>query len=201
MSSQPVIAERPATVVEPVSDAGRRVSEEEYWRRHYLESDIHYEWSDGHLEEKPMSDYDTYLVYAWFTELLRHFLRAHPIARMVALEMGFRLSLPTKTVICKPDLGVVRNDNSHPLLPLDCSYHGVFDLCIEALSDPDRGGVERDTVHKKSEYAAAGVPEYFILHREPERSDGALFPLEGGYALFALARSVEAHLRVPMGLH
>ena len=42
-----------------------------------------------------MSDYETYLVYAWFTELLQHFLRARPIARMVALEIGFRLKLLT----------------------------------------------------------------------------------------------------------
>jgi hypothetical protein len=178
MSSRTAIAERPTQVVEPVSAAGRRVSEDDYWRRYYLESDIHYEWNDGRLEEKPMSDYDTYLVYAWFTELLRHFLRVHPIAKMVALEMGFRLPLPTRTVIRKPDLGVVRNDNSQPLLPLDCSYHGVFDLCIEALSDRDREGVERDTVDKKAEYATAGVREYYILHREPEQT--AFFQLTPG---------------------
>lgn len=154
--------ERP---VEPVSHAGRLVSEEEYWRTYYLESDIHYEWNNGRLEEKPVSDYETFSVYEWFIELLRCFLRANPIARMVALEMGFRLPLPGKTVIRKPDLGVVHRDNPQPLLPLDCSYHGVFDLCIEALSDKERSGIERDTRTKKSEYAAGGVPEYYILHR------------------------------------
>jgi hypothetical protein len=76
---------------------------------------------------------------------------------------------PTGTVIRKPDFGVVRNDNPQPLLPLDCSYHGVFDLCVEALSDNERRGIERDSVAKKAEYAAGGVPEYYILHREPER--------------------------------
>ncbi|WP_172965200.1 hypothetical protein [Candidatus Thiodictyon syntrophicum] len=33
----------------------------------------------------------------------------------------------------------------------------------------ERRGSERDTVTKKAEYAAGGVPEYYILHREPER--------------------------------
>jgi hypothetical protein len=170
MSNQHAIAEPAAEVVEPVSEDGRRVSEEEYWLHYYLEPDIHYEWNDGRLEEKPVSDYATYLVYEWLTVLLRHFLKAHPVARMVALEMGFRLPLPHKTVIRKPDLGVVRNDNAQRLLPLDVSYHGVFDLCIEALSDKERRGIERDEVSKKAEYAAGGVPEYYILHREKEHT-------------------------------
>jgi len=155
--------------VEPRSADGLRVSEETYWKDYYLQSDWHYEWNNGRLEEKPVSDYETYLVYAWFVEVLQHFLRVRPIARMVALEMGFRLPLPGRTVIRKPDFGVVCNANPQPLLPLDVSYHGVFDLCVEALSDKERRGVERDLVTKKAEYAAGGVPEYYILHREPER--------------------------------
>ena len=154
--------------VPPVSHDGRWVSEEEYWCEYYLDSDVHYEWNHGRLEEKPVSDYETITVYQWFMTLLSHFLRVHPIAKLEALEMGFRLALPTGTVIRKPDLGVVSHDNPLPLLPLDCSYHGVFDLCVEALSDQEQRGIERDTVVKKAEYAAAGVPEYFILHREPE---------------------------------
>ena len=180
---QPVLAEspriRPPLVpppvpnlnpepISPVSHDGRWVAEEEYWCEYYLDSDVHYEWNHGRLEEKPVSDYETITVYQWFMTLLSHFLRVHPIAKLEALEMGFRLALPTGTVIRKPDLGVVRHDNPQPLLPLDCSYHGVFDLCVEALSDQERRGVERDTIVKKAEYAAGGVPEYYILHREPE---------------------------------
>ena len=169
MSSRPADAVAPAQRIEPVSRDGLRVSEEEYWRDYYLESDIHYEWNAGRLEEKPVSDYETYLVYEWFTSLLRCFLSINPIASMVALEMGFRLRLATKTVIRKPDLGVVTKDNPQPLLPLDCSYHGIFDLCIEALSDKERRGIERDQVTKRQEYAQAGVSEYYILHREAQR--------------------------------
>jgi hypothetical protein len=173
-------ADAPQAPLEPGSADGLWVSEETYWTEYYLESDFHYEWNNGRLEEKPVSDYGTYLVYAWFTELLQHFLRARPIARMVALEMGFRLPLPTGTVVRKPDFGVVLNDNPQPLLPLDCSYHGVFDLCVEALSDKERSGIERDTVVKKSEYAAGGVPEYYILHRESERQ-GFFTRTAGGF--------------------
>ena len=169
MSSLAADAVEPRERVETVSQDGLLVSEDDYWREYYLESDIHYEWNDGRLEEKPVSDYETYLVYQWFTDLLRRFLSVHPIASMVALEMGFRLRLPTKTVIRKPDLGVVTKANPQPLLPLDCSYHGIFDLCIEALSDKERRGIERDQVIKRQEYARAGVREYYILHREEDR--------------------------------
>ena len=164
--SDPPPAPLPLT---PASHDGRRVSEEEYWRDYYLESDIRYEWNNGVLEEKPVSDFETITVYQWFMLLVLHFLRVHPIAKLEALEMGFRLALPTGTVIRRPDLGVVRHDNPEPLRPLDVSYHGVFDLCVEALSDRERRDLERDTVVKKAEYAAGGVPEFYILHREPER--------------------------------
>ena len=164
--SDPPPAPLPLT---PASHDGRRVSEEEYWRDYYLESDIRYEWNNGVLEEKPVSDFETITVYQWFMLLVLHFLRVHPIAKLEALEMGFRLALPTGTVIRRPDLGVVCHDNPEPLRPLDVSYHGVFDLCVEALSDRERRDLERDTVVKKAEYAAGGVPEFYILHRESER--------------------------------
>jgi len=175
---------------EPVSQAGRCCSEEEYWHTYYLESDLHYEWNNGRLEEKPVSDYETFLVYHWFMLLLDHFLRTRPIAKLVALEMGFRLPLPTGTVIRKPDFGVVHNDNPQPLLPLDVSYHGVFDLCIEALSDKKRADIERDAVLKKAEYAAGGVPEYYILHREPGRQAFFTHTATGVYVPLAPAQGV-----------
>lgn len=169
----------------PHSHAGRSVSEDEYWRTYYLDSDIHYEWNNGRLEEKPVSNYETFLVYEWFMHLLRLFLDTKPIAKMVALEMGFRLALPTGVAIRKPDFGVVCNDNPQPLLPLDASYHGIFDLCVEALSDLDRRDILRDTQVKKAEYAAGGVPEYYILHRTPELQSFFARTASGVYAPLA----------------
>jgi hypothetical protein len=147
----------------PPSEEGKRVSEEEYWENYYEYPDVQYEWNDGYLEAKPVSDYETYLSYQWMTELLGHYLRTHPAAKMVGLEFGFRIPLPIKTVIRKADLGVVRNDNPVPLNREDHSYGGIFDLCIEALSDLKKEDIERDTVHKKAEYQGGGVKEYYII--------------------------------------
>lgn len=182
--AQPPTAEARSSLA-PGSFDGRRVSEETYWREFYFDSDIRYEWNDGCLEEKPVSDYSTYLVCHWFLLLLSHFLKQRPIAKHVGLEMGFRMRLPGRVVVRRPDLAVVRNDNAQPLLHHDASYHGVFDICLEGLSDLDRRGVERDTLIKKAEYAAAGVPEYYILHGEPDNqcfyrlTDGGVYaPIE-----------------------
>ena len=79
--------------------------------------------------------------------------------------MGFSLHLANKVTIRKPDLGIVLNDNPVALLPTDrSSYHGIFDICIEALSDSSTAEVKRDTIVKKAEYAAAGIQEYYILY-------------------------------------
>ncbi|QQO53792.1 MAG: Uma2 family endonuclease [Thiohalocapsa sp. PB-PSB1] len=178
--------------IEPVSHAGRRVTEDQYWRDYYLQSDIQYEWNNGLLEEKPVSDYQTFLIYHWLTRLLDHFLKTRPIAKLVGLDMGFRLALPTGTVIRKPDLAVVHNDNPSVLLPLDCSYHGVYDLCIEALSDKARSGILRDTVQKKAEYQAGGVPEYYILHQAIEHQ---FFYTRNARGLYVPIQAVDGVIR------
>ena len=139
-----------------------KVTEAEYWENYYGESDVIYEWNNGFLEEKPVSDYANYLMFMWFYEILHQFLTVHPIAETTGLEMGFRL--PHQSSIRRPDLGVILNDNPVALYPRDCTFEGVFDMCIEGLSDSNKKEEERDTVKKKQEYARSGVKEYYILH-------------------------------------
>lgn len=164
---------------DPISEDGRIVSEELYWAEYYSHPDFSYEWNNGRLEEKPVSDFAQFRLYVWFLSLLKDFLHVHPIARMIGLETGFRLALPQKTTIRKPDLGVVLNSNPIPLGDKDRSYHGIFDLCIESLSDSSKKEVERDTVVKKQEYAAAGVAEYYILDESEHES--AFYQLRRGF--------------------
>lgn len=152
----------------PAPYDGMVVSEADYWAAYYLGHDVTYEWNDGILEEKGVSDYLTFRMYDWFIQLLTEFLRVHPIADRVGLEMGFRLALPGKAVIRRPDYGVVRYDNPVPLTDLEQSYRGIFDLCIEGVSTSSKAMQERDTVVKKSEYAQGGVREYYLLHHSPQ---------------------------------
>jgi Uma2 family endonuclease len=145
---------------------GTPVSEADYWA-HYYEHDNGYEWNNGLLEVKPVSDALTAWIYQWLLGLLRLYLDTQHNARLTCLEFGCRLSLPNKVVIRKPDLGLVLDSNAQPLREHDRSYRGIFDLCIEALSDSTPAEIRRDTEQKREEYQAAGIPEYYIIHHDP----------------------------------
>jgi len=163
-----VLFPRPSQAAPPDAYDGMPVSEADYWEHYYLGHDVTYEWNNGVLEEKGVSDHRTFRVFDWFIQLLIEFLRAQPIAERVGLEMGFRLRLPDKIAIRRPDYGLVLHDNPTPLQGLDQSYRGIFDLCLEGVSTSSRIMRERDTVVKKAEYAAGGVREYYLLHHTAE---------------------------------
>jgi len=76
---------------------------------------------------------------------------------------------------------------------------GVFDLCIEALSDKERSGIERDVETKRDEYAAGGVPEYYILHRT--RALQYFFALDASRGIYVPIPPIEGviHSRVLPG--
>lgn len=163
-SSQPLPSQNGiAAYHENGSEDGRYVSEEEYWAVYYENSDFHYEWNNGRLEEKPMADYAQFRLYLWFLGLVKDYLYVTKSGRMIGLELAFRMALAHKTAIRKPDLAIVLNSNAIALLDKDRSYKGIFDICIESISDSTKGEVERDTITKLQEYAAAGVKEYYIL--------------------------------------
>ena len=154
------------TRLPPSSKEPLVVSEAEYWQTYYEHPDSQYEWNNGLLEEKPMPDFLSISLYQWFFRILEEYLTVFPIGRMMALEMGFRLELGNNKVsIRKPDLAVILHANPVVPHPTNRSFDGVCDLCIEFLSDSTPSEVERDTVHKKEEYAKAGVAEYYILDR------------------------------------
>lgn len=139
---------------------GLKVSEEEYWEKYY---DFAYEWNNGRLEEIPLTDLQNYTMFNWFQGILNRYLEVFPIAAVMGLEFGFRLELPDKTTIRKPDLTVICKNNPVILNPSEHSFRGIFDICIESLSDLKARDIKRDTMIKKDEYASAGVREYYLL--------------------------------------
>ncbi len=145
------------------SKDGLYVSLETYWQKYYEYGDYCYEWNNGKLEEKGVSQYITTQLYNWFLELLLHFLRANEMAQIVNLETGFKLNLAEGRKIRKPDLGIILHDNPVPILQTDRTYHGIFDLCVEAISDSTPSERARDTIIKKEEYEQNRVKEYYVL--------------------------------------
>ncbi len=142
---------------------GIKVSEAEYWEKYYNYPDKVYEWHNGYLEEKLVSQQVTYQTYRWYLKLINFYLETNEIADLAGLEMAFRMVLSDEVDIRKPDLGVVLKTNPVKLELHDSSYSGIFDICIEAISESKKTEIERDTITKKAEYAQAGVKEYTIL--------------------------------------
>lgn len=139
------------------------VSEEEYWKTYYDDPDYIYEWNNGVLEVRPMSDLKGSLLYQWFCDILRCWFRTFPIGTIINLDIGFRLALPHKTTIRIPDLSVVLHTNPIKIVGDDTRYSGIFDLCVESLSHSSPKYIKRDTIEKKNEYSGIGVKEYYIL--------------------------------------
>ena len=169
----------------PVSEHGRYVTEQEYWDKYYEHPDFKYEWNNGQLEEVGVSDYENVKMYQWLVKLMGYYLETCDVGRMVNVEFGFRLQLPQKISVRKPDLAFVAHDNPTVLHNNDHSFKGVFDLCVELISDLSKDDIERDTVDKKKEYEDIGVKEYYILDALNRymafyrRNDGGFFePIE-----------------------
>jgi len=169
----------------PVSEDGKSVSKEVYLAEYYEHPDFAYEWNNGTLEQKPAARIGQSQIYLWLCLLLQEYLRVNPIAELLMLNIGFELPLADGDRIRLPDLSVVCHDNPVPILPDDNMYQGIFDICIESLSDRDPHEVKRDIEDKWSEYAQAGVKEYYILDDRKDRhmsffyleSDGQYKPL------------------------
>lgn len=146
-----------------LSKDGLAVSEAEYWETYYHDPNFTYEWNNGYLEEKPMSDIKGWKVYRWFCKILESYFTEFPIGETIGLDIGFRLALPHKTSIRRPDLSVILDTNPMTYDEDDCTYSGTFDLCIESLSHSNLKEIKRDVVDKKKEYEGIGVKEYYIL--------------------------------------
>jgi len=143
---------------------GLSVSEEEYWEKYYNHpGEYVYEWSNGQLEVKPMSDVKGSETYQWFCGILQSYFQTYPVGTALNLHIGFRIALPDKISVRRPDLSVVLNNNPVRIYPDDCRYDGVFDLCVESLSHSSQSEIDRDVEEKRTEYEGMGVREYYIL--------------------------------------
>lgn len=154
-------------------DEGRYVTKAEYWTNYYTHEDASYEWNNGYLEAKPLSTLNQYRLFLWFLKLLHEYVTFYENAELMSLETGFTMTIPDpdipgamKEVVRKPDLAAILRTNPVQWGERDHSYQGICDLCIESLSDSNMAVVLRDTKIKKSEYAFAGVQEYYILDPE-----------------------------------
>lgn len=161
---------------------GMAVSLERYWTEFYDKTEHTYEWNNGILEAKPMATLVQVKAYVWFLNLLYDFLYVNPIGEVTTLETAFHFHTPTQRQVRIPDMAIVLDSNSVALDDYDRTYTGVFDICIEYVSDSSQKEIDRDTIIKRGEYALAGVPEYYILDdpnpKEPRPDETAFYRLD-----------------------
>jgi Uma2 family endonuclease len=107
-------------------------------------------------------------MYRWFLLLLELYIQKYDTGKIVFQEFGFRLELYDGNISIRiPDIAVVAHDNLVALEDEDNRYNGVYDLCVELISDSYQD-IKRDTKIKLREYEAVGVREYFILDAETD---------------------------------
>lgn len=128
------------------------------------------ELTDGYLEIPPAPSRGHQRILAFLYSAFHAFLR--PLGGE-ALFAPLRLRIrPGK--FREPDLLLVRD--ARDARSGDRFWTGA-DVVVEVVS-PDRP--ERDLVHKRDDYAEAGIPEYWIV--DPERETVTVLELEdGGY--------------------
>jgi|688.fasta_scaffold42190_2 Uma2 family endonuclease len=181
-------------------DDGRYVTKEEYWTTYYNHADASYEWNNGYLEAKPVSTLVQYRLFLWFLKLLHEYVTYYENAELMSLETGFTMTVPdpekpgaTKEVVRKPDLAAILRTNPVQWGEHDHSYEGICDLCVESLSDSNTQAILRDIKIKKSEYAFAGVQEYYIL--DPEDKHMVFYELVGKGAYVEIKADAEGVIR------
>lgn len=133
------------------------------------------EWVDGEAIEfmPPTTRHQD--VVAFLLALVRVFSDLRRLGFVVPSPIEVKLSIKSSR---EPDLVFVANDHANRVQPL--RIVGAPDLAIEVISDDS---VRRDRVTKRDEYAAAGVPEYWIIDCRPghEREEFLLLDAGGRY--------------------
>jgi Uma2 family endonuclease len=134
----------------------------------WCDEDTWAEWVDGEVIVLSPASIAHQQLMAFLVFLLRLFVRTH--------DLGVLLSAPTLMRLAsrpsgrEPDLLFVAKEHLDRLRAT--WIEGPADLVVEIVS-PD--SVERDWETKLEEYAAGGVPEYWVLDRD--RRDAAFFQL------------------------
>jgi Uma2 family endonuclease len=158
-------------VVAPAPPAGD-ITYEQFLE--WCDEDTHAEWVDGRvLPMSPASDRHQALIL-FLGSVLGLFVER--LGSGVVRTMGLQMRLAATRSGREPDVLFVSQAHLARLQPN--RLEGPADLVIEVVS-PD--SVERDWLHKRREYEAGGVREYWIVDPLQQRSAFLLLGADGAY--------------------
>jgi Uma2 family endonuclease len=120
-------------------------------------SDVRYEFVDGELIPMHPPKIEHFLIAQFLSDYLRQVIAQSKLPWMVFAEIGVRTGFRRSRVV---DLCVVQRDQVQELAGRSAVFETPPLLVVEIVSLDSIG---RDYRYKRSEYAAAGIPEYWIV--------------------------------------
>lgn len=129
------------------------------------------EFTDGRVEvlEMPTASHQRILIYLF--DALRQFVKERQLGEVLFAALRLRVG---ETKFREPDILFARRENRRFM---EDRYWLGADLVMEIVS-PGLTSRERDFVTKREDYAAAGIPEYWIVDAQEARI--TVLTLEGG---------------------
>ncbi|MBD2438716.1 Uma2 family endonuclease [Nostoc sp. FACHB-110] len=136
-------------------------------------SGFHYELVDGRLELMNPPTIEHFLISKFLEQTLDAEIARLSLPWLTFRETGMRTGRNKSRLT---DLCVVTQEQARDLLKASAVFETPPLLVIEVVS-PD--SIKRDYRHKRSEYAAVGVPEYWIV--DPLELKVTVLLLEEGF--------------------
>jgi Uma2 family endonuclease len=124
------------------------------------DEDVHAEWVDGEVIVFAPVSVRHQILQVWLTKVIGFFVDLFNLGEVCTapLEMRVRLGGPSR----EPDILFVAREHREWLEAQ--RLNGPADLIVELISPES---VRRDRIVKLREYAAAGVPEYWLIDTRP----------------------------------
>lgn len=129
------------------------------------------ELNDGNLKVLPMPTTSHQLILLFLVDLLRDFVSARHLGSVLLAPLAVRIRNKT---FREPDIVFVSTE--HRAWIGEQFWSGA-DLVMEIVS-ADRESQKRDYQEKRADYAALGIPEYWIV--DPQLEKVTVLSLDGG---------------------
>ncbi len=140
-------------------------------------TDTQYELVDGELVEMPTEANKNQRIALYllseFLKLIPFYLLCHKNTEIVVPGNSARVRLPDLMILTEESFAAIRNGKRNIIIQ-DMPSPA---LVVEVVS-PGKVNEERDYLYKPTDYAARGIPEYWII--DPERKQVAVLRLVDG---------------------
>ena len=163
------------TLVRKNPSSPTKMSLSKFWR---ITDGKFAEWVDGEVTYMTVTSPHQNIV-EFFAALMRHLSEDKKLGKVRTAP--YSMKLPKMKVVREPDIMFVRTEHLDRLT--DQCLNGACDIAIEVISPDSR---TRDRRDKFSEYAQAGVSEYWMIDESRKWAQFYSLDADGVYVLIQL---------------